>query len=740
MEGSTAVLQCPVQPVLFWTDREERTIYSINQTLNDGVSDRIEITEDYRLVIENLNLMDARTYRCEGINAEGRLTVFDIRLDIIREPKNMKIQNLNNITEVFANEGERFNLTCTVDSGLPAETLQWLWNQRIVAVGGPASLIYYFTPTRSNDREKFTCIALSDVTNTTLKMTVGLHLYFKPKVHVYAYPSTNIQEGNQLNISCKYESNVEHDDVYWYKSSYELFNVSLNGSFNLFIPNVSKEDRGEYFCQVNNRAGKDVASIAISVNFLPMIHGHHRNNYTTQLREAIHIMLKIESYPEPSVSWAKSAGGKLGVWNISRNNDFPLFSSMYYLESSIQPTKEEHFGLYMATIRNEIGSIEVFLQLQNDRYGVTVEPRQTICVASSSIYITCSNLNVNNRTWDITWKHYFHGELVQTLKGELHNQIAMLSISHCDYRDGGKYVCEWMSDDTTLSGWSSVAILGPPVISQQTVSFQDELVFISVDFYCDGDTFEIDWYINDVRLNANDKEYQVLREWSNISVQVHTHTIYIKGFKTKLHFNKKNISNINKINCQVRQNSYSSEVVIGKEDLAENVDTVMSDMTETTIYQDVTIFTIPTDNSEKVISSLYMSIPLTTAFILILVNGLVYLFWKFRKGKENIPQPIDMRNREPVNIPVPIGELNILNEDHYDEISSDIGSTYYHSVEWLNTTIDSDTDNSRCQSSISEGASADIKTVDNVYEGLDILFIEPLHQYSDCANMKRITI
>lgn len=89
-----------------------------------------------------------------------------------------------------------------------------------------------------------------------------------------------------------------------------------------------------------------------------------------------------------------------------------------------------------------------------------------------------------------------------------------------------------------------------------------------------------------------------------------------------------------------------------------------------------------------------MSIPLTTAFILILVNGLVYLFWKFRKGKENIPQPIDMRNREPVNIPVPIGELNILNEDHYDEISSDIGSTYYHSVEWLNTTIDSDTDNS----------------------------------------------
>lgn len=53
------------------------------------------------------------------------------------------------------------------------------------------------------------------------------------------------------------------------------------------------------------------------------------------------------------------------------------------------------------------------------------------------------------------------------------------------------------------------------------------------------------------------------------------------------------------------------------------------------------------------------------------------------------------RNSEPVNIPVPIGELNISNEDHYDEISGDIGSTYYHSVVWRSSIIDSDDDNSK---------------------------------------------
>lgn len=149
-------------------------------------------------------------------------------------------------------------------------------------------------------------------------------------------------------------------------------------------------------------------------------------------------------------------------------------------------------------------------------------------------------------------------------------------------------------------------VLGPPIISQHTVSFQGEIVFISVDFYCDGDSFQIHWYINDVRLNTNNTEYKVLTERSNISVQVNTNTIYIKGSRTKLYFNRKNLPNINKINCQVRQNSYSSEVVIGKEDFSENVYTVMSDMTETTLYQDATIFTIQkhaTDNAGLYVST-----------------------------------------------------------------------------------------------------------------------------------------
>lgn len=77
------MLPCPVQPVLFWTDRDENTIYSMNLTLNDAISNRITITEDYKLVIQNLSLSDERTYRCEGVNADGMVTSFDIRLQVL---------------------------------------------------------------------------------------------------------------------------------------------------------------------------------------------------------------------------------------------------------------------------------------------------------------------------------------------------------------------------------------------------------------------------------------------------------------------------------------------------------------------------------------------------------------------------------------------------------------------------------------------------------------------------------
>lgn len=105
------------------------------------------------------------------------------------------------------------------------------------------------------------------------------------------------------------------------------------------------------------------------VSVRPTVIVHHKK-YTTELEKAMRILLKVESYPEPSASWAKSAGGKLGVWNLSKYEDLQLlntYDSTFYFKSSIKPTNEKHFGLYMVAIRNDIGSIELPVQLHIER-------------------------------------------------------------------------------------------------------------------------------------------------------------------------------------------------------------------------------------------------------------------------------------------------------------------------------------------------------------------------------------
>lgn len=97
-----------------------------------------------------------------------------------------------------------------------------------------------------------------------------------------------------------------------------------------------------------------------------------------------------------------------------------------------------------------------------------------------------------------------------------------------------------------------------------------------------------------------------------------------------------------------------------------------------------------------------------------------------------------MQNSESADVPLPFGEINSFDDDHYDDIPSDIGSTYYHSAEWRNTSVDSD--DSRTESSTSDELSPNEYNIDNIYEGVASLFQEPHHQYSGCVKMKRKTI
>lgn len=80
-EGLTAILECPMKPVLYWKDHKG-TIYSFDLTANDMEFKKINITNDYNLVIQNVSLVDERTYTCETLDENSIVNFFYISLVI----------------------------------------------------------------------------------------------------------------------------------------------------------------------------------------------------------------------------------------------------------------------------------------------------------------------------------------------------------------------------------------------------------------------------------------------------------------------------------------------------------------------------------------------------------------------------------------------------------------------------------------------------------------------------------
>jgi hypothetical protein len=58
-----------------------------------------------------------------------------------------------------------------------------------------------------------------------------------------------------------------------------------------------------------------------------------------------------------------------------------------------------------------------------------------------NIQINCT-LNLKQYgNWTFSWKHYWNGVVIRTLKYTITDNIAVLDLPFCDYADNGEYTC-----------------------------------------------------------------------------------------------------------------------------------------------------------------------------------------------------------------------------------------------------------------------------------------------------------
>lgn len=70
------------------------------------------------------------------------------------------------------------------------------------------------------------------------------------------------------------------------------------------------------------------------------------------------IFLAIVSKTKPFISWTFYPGGKKGNWNVQ-----DLEEEIYNVSSTIVPYDTSHLGWYGARVRNDIGSLDLNIEL-----------------------------------------------------------------------------------------------------------------------------------------------------------------------------------------------------------------------------------------------------------------------------------------------------------------------------------------------------------------------------------------
>ncbi|VDI38721.1 Hypothetical predicted protein [Mytilus galloprovincialis] len=366
----------------------------------------------------------------------------------------MKFVNGTKEGQLFGQQNSVLNIICTVNSGKPQSTLE-LKLRNISIMSNSSDLIKHsFIARRHDHLKRVMCIA--DNSFHRLVMNIQLYIYLSPLVHVYAEPSAEADEGTNITLLCRYESNVDENVLRWKRNNSIFLNAQNR---NLTLTNVSKDDTGNYYCVVENKIGIGTDMIKVTVFYKPrVIEDSSTIEVESKIGKPSFIFLAIVSKTKPFISWTFYPGGKKGNWNVQDLED-----EIYNVSSTIVPYDTSHLGLYGARVRNDIGSLDLNIELIG--FKVYVFPSKMVYNTSNVIELTCHVSHQNVSNFSNTWIHFYGGIEIRTLQGKVENSLSKLQIPFCDYRDTGTYTCRWSSSSETHSSSSEIYVRSHPVLT-----------------------------------------------------------------------------------------------------------------------------------------------------------------------------------------------------------------------------------------------------------------------------------
>ncbi|XP_055769324.1 B-cell receptor CD22-like [Salvelinus fontinalis] len=204
----------------------------------------------------SISIEDEDSYSCAVKGHE------DLSSPAVYKPKNTSV-SVSPSGEIV--EDSSVTLTCSSDANPPVQSYTWYKKNG----GGYQSMTgphHVFNQIQSSDTGEYYCEAQNEM-GTDWSRTINMDVKSLPddpkNTSVSVSPSDEIVEGSSVTLTCSSDANPPVDKYTWYKKN----GASLTGSEKTYtFTTISSEDRGEYYCEAENKYGRlNSSSVSVDV-------------------------------------------------------------------------------------------------------------------------------------------------------------------------------------------------------------------------------------------------------------------------------------------------------------------------------------------------------------------------------------------------------------------------------------------------------------------------------------------
>uniref|UniRef100_A0A672SXA5 Heparan sulfate proteoglycan 2 n=1 Tax=Sinocyclocheilus grahami TaxID=75366 RepID=A0A672SXA5_SINGR len=431
--------------------------------------DNVKFGPDNSLMtITNAQAKNQGTYRCVASNLFGM--THSIASLIVRESPKAVVTPAG---PVRIRVGDPINLDCQA-AGEPRPSVRWhrLDNNRRTILSSPvpvdSSAIMQILVARTEDSGTYVCTAQNNQGTTETRVEVfvegGPQVPTVPRASVRE-PMIVVVEGSTATLHCDAHG-FPKPTITWSKERSSLPWTHKIVDNSLVLPNVGRQDSGQYVCNATNHMGTSEVTIMLEVDSPPYATSLP-DDVSVRVGEVIRLQCLARGTPPLRFEWTKV------------NGSLPPTAQQQGGDLQINLAKESDAGTYKCVASNKVGKSEALARVSvRSPLSVKVSPQVEVKALGSAVEFTCAA------------KGGSHVEIEWLKEGGVlppnhHIKDGVLRIENLEQSNEGTYTCRATSlfGQAQDSGKLTIQAL-PKVMINVRTSVQTVMVGNSVEFEC----------------------------------------------------------------------------------------------------------------------------------------------------------------------------------------------------------------------------------------------------------------